>query len=109
MAVTRAEISEAVMYSLGITKDDAKAMVESLFEEIRCALEKGESVKISGFGNFEVRNKKELPGRNPKTGKSVPVSARRVVSFKTGQKLKKHIEKYQGELECDKILEEEED
>ncbi|MBN9288650.1 MAG: integration host factor subunit alpha [Gammaproteobacteria bacterium 39-13] len=96
MALTKAEISEALAESLGMNKRDAKEMVELLFEEVRQALEKGESVKISGFGNFDLRDKSERPGRNPKTGQDIPISARRVVTFKPGQKLKVRVERYEG-------------
>jgi integration host factor subunit alpha len=96
MALTKAEISESLSVSLGINKRDAKELVELLFEEIRRALEKGESVKVSGFGNFELRDKNERPGRNPKTGQDIPISARRVVTFKPGQKLKERVERYEG-------------
>ena len=60
------------------------------------ALERGEEVKLSGFGNFDLREKKELPGRNPKTGEAIPISARRVVTFRPGQKLKARVEAYAG-------------
>lgn len=96
MALTKAEISEALSMSLGINKRDAKDMVECLFEEMRQALERGESVKVSGFGNFDLRDKNERPGRNPKTGQDVAISARRVVTFKPGQKLKSRAEHYEG-------------
>ena len=96
MALTKAEISEALALSLEMNKRDAKEMVELLFEEIRQALEKGSSIKISGFGNFDLRDKNERPGRNPKTGQDIPISARRVVTFKPGQKLKVRVEKYEG-------------
>lgn len=96
MALTKAEISESLALSLNLNKRDAKEMVDLLFEEVRQALEKGDPVKISGFGNFDLRDKNERPGRNPKTGKDIPISARRVVTFKPGQKLKIRVEKYQG-------------
>src|SRR5262245_34411769 len=99
MALTKAEISEVLADSLGMNKRDAKDMVELLFEEIRQALERGESVKISGFGNFDLRDKSERPGRNPKTGQDVSISARRVVTFKPGQKLRARVESFEGELE----------
>ena len=66
------------------------------FEEIRSALEAGNQVKLSGFGNFELRNKKQRPGRNPKNGQEIPISARRVVTFRPGQKLKARVEAYAG-------------
>ncbi|WP_107852654.1 integration host factor subunit alpha [Oceanimonas marisflavi] len=92
MALTKADIAEHLFTRLGISKRDAKDMVEAFFEEIRSALEQGEQVKISGFGNFELRNKGERPGRNPKTGEDIPISARRVVTFRPGQKLKARVE-----------------
>ncbi len=93
MALTKADIAEHLFTELGMTKRDAKDMVEAFFEEIRSSLEQGEQVKISGFGNFELRNKGERPGRNPKTGEDIPISARRVVTFRPGQKLKARVEK----------------
>ncbi|MCS5711904.1 integration host factor subunit alpha [Candidatus Berkiella aquae] len=99
MALTKAEISESLADALGMNKRDAKDMVELLFEEVRQALERGESVKISGFGNFDLRDKSERPGRNPKTGQDIPISARRVVTFKPGQKLKARVERFEGSPE----------
>ena len=64
------------------------------FEEVRSALEAGENVKLSGFGNFELRDKSERPGRNPKTGEEIPITARRVVTFRPGQKLKARVDSY---------------
>ncbi|ABO90032.1 integration host factor alpha-subunit [Aeromonas salmonicida subsp. salmonicida A449] len=75
-----------------MSKREAKDMVEAFFEEIRQALERGEQVKISGFGNFDLREKNQRPGRNPKTGEDIPISARRVVTFRPGQKLKARVE-----------------
>lgn len=92
MALTKADIAEHLFEKLGINKKDAKDLVEAFFEEIRSALEKGEQVKLSGFGNFDLRDKKERPGRNPKTGEDIPISARRVVTFRPGQKLKTRVE-----------------
>ncbi len=92
MALTKAEMAERLFEKLGINKRVAKDLVESFFEEIREALENGEQVKLSGFGNFELRDKNERPGRNPKTGEDIPISARRVVTFRPGQKLKSRVE-----------------
>jgi len=92
MAITKAELAESLSLSLGLSKRDAKEFVELAFEEIREALERGESVKLSGFGNFGVRDKNARPGRNPKTGEEKAISARRVVTFKPGQKLKSRVE-----------------
>lgn len=92
MALTKADIAEHLFTQLGMSKREAKDMVEAFFEEIRQALERGEQVKISGFGNFDLREKNQRPGRNPKTGEDIPISARRVVTFRSGQKLKARVE-----------------
>lgn len=81
---------------LGLNKREAKEFVDLFFEEIRTSLESSEPVKISGFGNFELRDKRQRPGRNPKTGEEVPISARRVVTFRPGQKLRERVEDYAG-------------
>ncbi|HEB94895.1 MAG TPA: integration host factor subunit alpha [Sedimenticola thiotaurini] len=96
MALTKAEMAERLFDELGLNKREAKEMVEMFFETIRASLEKGEQVKLSGFGNFDLREKKERPGRNPKTGEEIPISARRVVTFRPGQKLKARVEAYAG-------------
>jgi len=92
MALTKAEMAEHLFEKLGINKRDAKDLVETFFEEVREALESGEQVKLSGFGNFDLRQKNERPGRNPKTGEDIPIKARRVVTFRPGQKLKNRVE-----------------
>lgn len=92
MALTKAELADVLFEKHGINKNDAKTLVEDFFEEIRSALACGEQVKLSGFGNFELRTKPERPGRNPKTGEDIPISARRVVTFKPGQKFKSRVE-----------------
>tara|TARA_B100001057_G_C22785988_1_gene925582 strand:+ start:565 stop:867 length:303 start_codon:yes stop_codon:yes gene_type:complete len=92
MTLTKAELAEILFERVGLNKSEAKEMVEAFFEEIRHALEQGENVKISGFGNFELRTKSERPGRNPKTGEEIPIKARRVVTFHSSQKLKTSIE-----------------
>ena len=96
VALTKAELAEMLFEDLGLNKREAKEIVESFFEEIRTALESNEQVKLSGFGNFELRDKKTRPGRNPKTGEEIPISARRVVTLKPGQKLKARVESYAG-------------
>lgn len=96
MALTKAEMAEHLFDELGLNKREAKDIVEMFFEEIRCALERGEQVKLSGFGNFDLREKNERPGRNPKTGEEIPITARRVVTFRPGQKLKSRVEAYAG-------------
>lgn len=91
MTVTKAELVENLYDELGLNKREAKEIVEQFFEEIKDALEAGREVKLSGFGNFVLRDKGERPGRNPKTGKEIPISARRVVTFRSGQKLKARV------------------
>ncbi|WP_027848618.1 integration host factor subunit alpha [Marinospirillum minutulum] len=96
-ALTKAEMAEKLIDELGLTKRDAKEMVDLFFSEIKDCLADNEQVKISGFGNFDLRDKSERPGRNPKTGEEIPISARRVVTFRAGQKLKSRVEAYQGD------------
>ena len=96
MALTKADMAEILYEQLGLNKREAKELVESFFEEVRLALEEGNDVKLSGFGNFILRTKGKRPGRNPKTGEDVPISARRVVTFRPGQKLKARVEAYAG-------------
>jgi len=96
MALTKADMAEKLFEELGLNKREAKEVVEIFFEEIRQALETGVQVKLSGFGNFDLRDKNQRPGRNPKTGEEIPISARRVVTFRPGQKLKARVEAYAG-------------
>ena len=96
MALTKADIAESLYEDLGLNKREARELVEIYFDELKEALSNGKQVKLSGFGNFDLRDKKERPGRNPKTGESIPISARRVVTFKPGQKLKNKVEGYVG-------------
>lgn len=96
MALTKAALAERLFEELGLNKREAKEIIEVFFEEIRHALESNEQVKLSGFGNFDLRIKKERPGRNPKTGEEIPISARQVVTFRPGQKLKARVESYVG-------------
>lgn len=91
-ALSKAILADALCNVVELTKPDAKEVVEQFFEEIRFALEDGQHVKLSGFGNFSLRDKPQRPGRNPKTGEEIPVAARRVVTFKPGLKLKTKIE-----------------
>ena len=98
-ALTKADLAERLHEELGLNKREVKDIVELFFDEIRAALESGNQVKISGFGNFDLRDKNERPGRNPKTGEEIPISARRVVTFRPGQKLKQRVEKYAGNIE----------
>ena len=99
MAVTKATLTEHLYSALGFNKREAKEIIEIFFDEMGNALEKGEEVKLSGFGNFILRDKKERPGRNPKTGMEVSIAPRRVVTFHAGQKLKAKVEQYVGPTE----------
>lgn len=95
-ALTKADLAESINIELGLNKREAMGIVECFFEEVRSSLESGEQVKLSGFGNFNLRDKRERPGRNPKTGKEIPISSRRVVTFHAGQKLKAKVKQYAG-------------
>jgi integration host factor subunit alpha len=99
MALTKAEMAERLFEDLGLNKREAKELVEAFFEEVRTSLEAGQQVKLSGFGNFDLRDKNQRPGRNPKTGEEIPITARRVVTFRPGQKLKARVEAYAGSIE----------
>jgi integration host factor subunit alpha len=92
VTLTKAELADILFDRVGLNKREAKDMVEGFFEEIRNALERGEEVKLSGFGNFQLRDKPQRPGRNPKTGEEIPITARRVVTFHASQKLKTSVE-----------------
>ena len=91
MTVTKMGLANTLFDELGLNKREAKEFVELFFEEIRAALENGDNVKFSGFGSFSVRDKGQRPGRNPKTGEEIPVSARRVVTYKASQKIKDRV------------------
>ncbi len=90
--LTKAELADMLFDRVGLNKREAKDIVDTFFEEIRDSLARGEAVKLSGFGNFQVRNKPPRPGRNPKTGETIPIAARRVVTFHASQKLKAAVE-----------------
>ena len=98
-ALTKAEMAKRLFDELGLNKREAKELVEQFFEEVRLSLERNEQVKLSGYGNFDLRDKKQRPGRNPKTGEEIPIQARRVVTFRPGQKLKARVESYAGTKE----------
>lgn len=91
-ALTKADLVDRLFDELGLNKREGKELVDQFFEELSVALETGQPVKLSGFGNFDLRDKRQRPGRNPKTGESIPVSARRVVTFRPGQKLRQGID-----------------
>lgn len=92
MTMTKAELADVLFEKVGLNKREAKDMVEAFFEEVRAALEAGDSVKLSGFGNFQLRDKPQRPGRNPRTGEEIPITARRVVTFHASHKLKAIVE-----------------
>ena len=96
MALTKAEMAERLFEEVGLNKREAKEFVDAFFDALRESLEQGRSIKLSGFGNFELRQKNQRPGRNPKTGEEIPISARTVVTFRPGQKLKERVEAYTG-------------
>ena len=96
MSLTKADIADRLFDEVGLNKREAKEFVDSFFEAIKDALQQSENVKLSGFGNFQLRDKKQRPGRNPKTGEEIPISARRVVTFRPGQKLRARVEAYVG-------------
>ena len=95
-ALTKAQMADKLFEELGLNKREAKEVVEMFFEEVGESLERNEQVKLSGFGNFDLRDKGQRPGRNPKTGEEIPITARRVVTFRPGQKLKARVEAYAG-------------
>ncbi|MEL7485892.1 MAG: integration host factor subunit alpha [Pseudomonadota bacterium] len=88
---TRADLTDAVYRALGVSRNESAAFVERILEEVSAALERGESVKISSFGTFSVRDKKLRMGRNPKTGEEVPITPRRVITFRASHVLKDQI------------------
>ena len=89
--ITKADIVDYLNNELGLNKSECKILIEDFFDEIKNSLINNEEVKLSGFGNFELINKKERPGRNPKTGEDVTITARRIVTFRAGNKLRKKI------------------
>jgi integration host factor subunit alpha len=96
MTLTKADMVESLFNEMGLTKREAGELIDLTFQELAASLAVGEQVKLSGFGNFELRDKNERPGRNPKTGEKIPISARRVVTFRAGEKLKARVEAYAG-------------
>lgn len=96
MALTKADMANSLFGELGLSKTDANELIDSFIEELTAPLAAGEQVKLTDFGNFCLRDKDERPGRNPKTGDEIPIPARRVVTFRTGPKLKARVEGYVG-------------
>jgi integration host factor subunit alpha len=100
--LTKAELSEMLFERLGLNKRESKDMVEAFFEQVQGSLVAGTDVKLSGFGNFQIRRKAPRPGRNPRTGEAIPIDARNVVTFHASQKLKDMVQgdvPGEGELE----------
>ena len=98
MALTKAELAEQIYEDVGINKREAKEFVDVFFDVLSEGLEHGRQIKLSGFGNFDLRCKNQRPGRNPKTGQAIPITARTVVTFRSGQKLKERVEGYNGPI-----------
>lgn len=89
--ITKLDLINHLHEAIGFNKNESKELVETFFNEIKTSLKNNEDVKLSGFGNFELINKKSRPGRNPRTGEPATISARKVVTFRAGQKLRKII------------------
>ncbi len=103
MALTRIKMAESLFNELGLNKREARELVDLFFQELEASLADGVQVKLTGFGNFDLRDKSERPGRNPKTGEEIPIPARRVVTFRAGQKLKARVEGYAGPENKDEL------
>nr|VFK24231.1 MAG: integration host factor subunit alpha [Candidatus Kentron sp. MB]VFK30609.1 MAG: integration host factor subunit alpha [Candidatus Kentron sp. MB]VFK75318.1 MAG: integration host factor subunit alpha [Candidatus Kentron sp. MB] len=99
MALTKAGIAKQLHEKMGLNIREGKEFVEIFFDSLREILAGGEEVKLSGFGKFDLRDKEKRPGRNPKTKEEIPITARRVVTFKPSQKLKARVEAYVGDIE----------
>ena len=91
-ALTKAQLADLLFDQLGVSKREAKDMVDAYFDLISGSLVRGEEVKLSGFGNFQIRSKAPRHGRNPRTGELIPIDARRVVTFHASSKLKEQIQ-----------------
>ena len=91
-ALTKAQLADLLFDQIGLNKRESKDMIDAFFDLISASLIEGSDVKISGFGNFQIRTKAPRPGRNPRTGESIPIQARRVVTFHASHKLKEQIQ-----------------
>ncbi len=96
MALTKADMAKSLFNEMGLNKNEGRELVDLFFQELEACLTVGEPIRLSGFGNFDLRDKSERPGRNPKTGEKVPIPGRRVVTFRAGQKLRARVEAYAG-------------
>ena len=95
-ALTKAQLAELLFEQIGLNKRESKDMIDAFFDLIAKSLVDGEDVKLSGFGNFQIRTKAPRPGRNPRTGEAIPIGARRVVTFHASSKLKEQIQNASG-------------
>ncbi len=96
MALTKADMAKSLFNEIGLNKKEGRDLVDLVFEELKWCLALGEPIRLSGFGNFDLRDKNARPGRNPKTGEKVPIPERRVVTFRPGQKLRARVRAYAG-------------
>ncbi len=103
MALAKADMAKSLFNELGLNKREALELVDLFFQELAASLADGEQIRLSGFGNFYLRDKSERPGRNPRTGEKVLITARRVVTFRAGQKLKARVEGYAGPENKDEL------
>ena len=99
-ALTKAQLAELLFEQIGLNKRESKDMIDAFFDLIAASLVDGQDVKISGFGNFQIRTKAPRPGRNPRTGEAIPIDARRVVTFHASHKLKEQIQGAGGPGGC---------
>ena len=95
-ALTKAQLADLLFDQIGLNKRESKDMIDAFFDLVSHSLVEGEDVKISGFGNFQIRSKAPRPGRNPRTGEAIPILARRVVTFHASHKLKEQIQEDGG-------------
>ena len=103
-ALTKAQLAELLFEQIGLNKRESKDMVDAFFNLVSSSLVNGQDVKITGFGNFQIRTKAPRPGRNPRTGEAIPIDARRVVTFHASQKLKEQIQDDGGVFEMTRPL-----
>ncbi len=103
MALTKADMAKSLFNAIGLNKKEARELVDLFFEELEVCLADGEEIRFSGFGNFHLRDKNARPGRNPKTGEEAQIPARRVVTFRPGDKLKDRVEAYAGPESNDEL------
>ncbi len=103
MSLTKADMAASLFNEIGLNTREARELVDLFFEELEASLADGEQIRLGGFGNFYLRDKNARPGRNPKTGEEVPIPARRVVTFRPGQKLKARVEGYAGPENKDEL------